>query len=37
LGASIKAYRPEGSRLEEVGRLATGDPVEVNNGSVDVA
>jgi hypothetical protein len=29
LGASIKAYRPEGSWLEEVGRLMTGDPVEV--------
>ena len=31
----MKAYRPVGSRLEEVGRLT--DPVEVRNGSVEVA
>ena len=36
MGASIKAYRPEGRRLEEVGRLTTGDPVEVRNGGVGV-
>jgi hypothetical protein len=35
LGASIKAYRPEGRRLEEVGRLT--DPVEVRKGGVEVA
>jgi hypothetical protein len=34
LGASIKAYRPVGSRLEEVGRLT---PVEVRKGRVTVA
>jgi hypothetical protein len=32
-GASIKAYRPEGRRLEEVGRLT----VEDRNGRVAVA
>jgi hypothetical protein len=34
IGASIKAYRPEGSTLAEVGRLISGALVEVWKGGV---
>ena len=36
IGASIKAYRPEGSTLNEVGRLMGGVSVEVANRSVSI-
>jgi hypothetical protein len=33
----MKAYKPEGRRLEDVGRLSDGATVGVRKGAVDVA